>query len=160
RADGDPDALRRAADAFRLLGDLLREEPLASAGEAVAAYGRAVATGAATAETFRAARAMHLASGQVAEALALFAEEREHTADPVLVIALFREEAAMRARAGDLAGASAALRLARACDPSDRGLDEALGASVLARLDAGATVAADELCETADLFTVIAEKRG
>jgi hypothetical protein len=159
-ADGDPEALRLAADAFTLLGDLLRDEPLASASEAVAAYGRAIATGAARAETFRAARAIHLAAGQVAEVLALFAREREQTADVARAIALFREEATTRAQAGDLAGASAALRLARACDPTNRALDEALGASVLARLDLGEVLPADELGEAADLYTALGERGG
>jgi hypothetical protein len=160
RAGADPRARRRAADAFTALGELLREPPLGSPVEAIAAYHRAIATGAAAPETFRGARALYLQAGQVGDALPLFALERERCTDPARLVALHREEAAVRKLAGDAAGASAVLRLAYRIDPAATGLAEELARSILERMEAGEPIVGDEGTEAAEIFAALAEASG
>jgi hypothetical protein len=154
----DPSAGRRAAEAFTSLGHLLRDPPLESPTEAIAAYNRAIATGAATHETFRAARDLYLEAEQSADALPLFALEREATADPADLIALYREEASARKLAGDHAGASALLRLAQKLDPDAPALAEELWRSIAERIDAGETVLPPERAEAAQALANVAAK--
>ena len=160
RAGADPRARQRAAEAFTALGDLLREEPLGSPVDAIAAYHRAIATGAAAPETFRGARALYLQAGQVGDALPLFALERERFTDPARLVALHREEAAVRKLAGDAAGASAVLRLAYRIDPAATGLAEELARSILERVEAGAPIVAEEDAEAAEIFAALGEASG
>jgi hypothetical protein len=158
QAPADPTAARRAAEAFTSLGHLLRDPPLESPTEAIAAYNRAIATGAATHETFRAARDLYLEAEQSADALPLFALEREATADPTDLIALYREEAAARRLAGDNAGASALLRLAQKLDPDGPALAEDLWRSIADRIDAGETVLPEERADAAKALAAVAAK--
>jgi hypothetical protein len=151
RGAPDPAAARRVADAFTALGHLLREEPLASPVEAIAAYSRAIATGAASAEPFRAARALYVNAGQLADALPLFAQERAQCAEAAQRIDRYREEVTVRKLAGDGPGASELLRRARLDEP-EAGLEGDLARSILDRLDAGERVPAGECAEGAEVF--------
>jgi hypothetical protein len=159
RAAGDALALRRAADAFAQLGDMLREPPLSSPAEAAAAYVRATATGAAPAATFKLARELLLAGGRLADAVALYATERSHAGDPRRLISLYREEAATRAEAGDRPGATAALRHAHAVDPSATELGADVAASILGRVEVGEAVPDEEVREAADRFVAASRWR-
>ncbi len=157
-AGEDQALLRHAAEAFTGLGDLFRAPPLSSQAEAIAAYGRAIATGAAPLEAFRAARALYVEAEQSADALPLFALERDRCTDPAALIALYRDEARARERAGDGAGASALLRLAHKVDPDARELAEELWRSVHDRLAAGKPVLPEERAEAAAILTAAARK--
>ena len=147
-----PASLARAAEAFTALGHLLRDPPLESPTEAIAAYNRAIATGAATIETFRAARDLYLEAEQSADALPLFALEREHCEDPDQLAALYREEASARKLAGDGAGATAVLRLACKAAPDAPGLAEELWQSISDRAGAGETVLPEERAEAWEIL--------
>jgi hypothetical protein len=151
-AGDDPSALARAAEAFTALGHLLRDPPLDSPTEAIAAYNCAIATNAAGLDTFRAARELYLEAEQSADALPLFALEREHCEDPDQLATLYREEAHARRLAGDAAGATAVLRLAHKLAPDAPGLAEDLWRSVSDRIAAGETVLPEERAEAADIL--------
>ena len=151
-------ALARAGEAFTTLGHLLRDPPLESPVEAIAAYGRAIATRAAPIEAFRAARALYLEAEQSADALPLFAMERERCADPAALVALYREEARARELAGDGAGASAVLRLAYKLTPDATGLAEDLWRSIRDRVAAGEPVLPEEKAEATAILATVAAK--
>ncbi|WP_437321926.1 hypothetical protein [Sorangium sp. So ce385] len=104
-----------------------------------------------------AARELLKAQQQYAEAIPYFAMEQALIDDPERRLALLRDEADIRRRAGDLAGSAAALRNARAFVPHDVGLIQALGVAIVERIEAGEPVPQPERDEAAELFVALAE---
>ncbi|WP_155797925.1 hypothetical protein, partial [Sorangium cellulosum] len=104
-----------------------------------------------------AAREMLKAQQQYAEAIPYFAMEQALVDDPERRLALLRDEADIRRRAGDLAGSTVALRNARAFLPHDVGLIQALGVAIVDRIEAGEPVPQPERDEAAELFVALAE---
>ncbi|HRI66646.1 MAG TPA: hypothetical protein PK156_20495, partial [Polyangium sp.] len=104
-----------------------------------------------------AAREIYKAQNQFAEAIPFFAMEQAIADDPERKLALFRDEADIRKRAGDLPGATQALRNARTLRPTDVALTQEVGVSVLERINAGENVPQNERDETANIFVQLAE---
>lgn len=104
-----------------------------------------------------AAREIYKAQNQFADAIPFFAMEQAIADDPERKLALYRDEADIRKRAGDLPGSTQALRSARALRPSDVALTQELGVSVLERINAGENVPQPERDETAGIFVQLAE---
>ncbi|WP_438030915.1 pentapeptide repeat-containing protein [Sorangium sp. So ce233] len=104
-----------------------------------------------------AAREMLKAQQQYAEAIPYFAMEQALVDDPERRLALLRDEADIRRRAGDLVGSTVALRNARAFLPHDVGLIQALGVAIVDRIEAGEPVPQPERDEAAELFVALAE---
>ncbi len=92
-----------------------------------------------------------------AEAVPYFALEQKLVHDVDRKLALYRDESAVRLRAGDGVGSSEALRQARALRPDDYGLAQELGASIVARSEAGERVSDAEREEARGLFVSLAE---
>src|SRR5262249_9410413 len=104
-----------------------------------------------------AAREMLKSSQQWADAVQYFGMEQAIVDDPERKLALFRDEADVRRRAGDGPGATAALRNARALRPDDVALKQEVGVSILERIDAAENVPAAEREEAAQLFVALGE---
>jgi len=104
-----------------------------------------------------AAREILKAQQQYAEAIPYFAMEQAIAEDPERKLALYRDEADIRKRAGDMPGATQALRSARAVRPTDVALTQELGVSVLERINAGENVPQPERDEAAAIFVQLAE---
>src|SRR5262249_25938181 len=81
-----------------------------------------------------AAREMLKSQQQYAEALPYFGMEHALIDDPERKCALFRDEADIRRRLGDVVGATQALRNARAFKPEDLALKQEVALSILERL--------------------------
>jgi tetratricopeptide (TPR) repeat protein len=94
---------------------------------------------------------------QYAEAIPYFAMEQSLVDDPERKYALYRDEADSRRLAGDMQGATQALRHARTYQPDDVALMQELGLVILERVSAGETVALPEREESAQLFVSLAE---
>ncbi|HMY17943.1 MAG TPA: hypothetical protein PKA58_16580, partial [Polyangium sp.] len=104
-----------------------------------------------------AAREIYKAQNMFAEAIPFFGMEQAIAEDPERKLALYRDEADIRKRAGDNAGSTQALRNARALRPTDVALTQELGVSVLERINAGENVPQPERDETANIFVQLAE---
>jgi tetratricopeptide (TPR) repeat protein len=104
-----------------------------------------------------AAREMLKQQQQWAEAVPYFAMEQALVEDPDRKLALYRDEAEIRRRAGDLAGATQALRSARQVRPDDTALKQEVGVVILERISAGELVPQPEREESAQLFVSLAE---
>ena len=72
-------------------------------------------------------------------------------------LALYRDESAVRLRAGDGSGASQALRHARSLAPDDVALAQEFGTSVISRIDMGEDVPSEEREEARAIFVSFAE---
>jgi tetratricopeptide (TPR) repeat protein len=104
-----------------------------------------------------AAREMLKQQQQWAEAVPYFGMEQALVDDPERKLALYRDEAEIRRRAGDLAGATQALRSARQVRPDDTALKQEVGVVILERISAGELVPQPEREESAQLFVSLAE---
>src|SRR5262249_11472891 len=104
-----------------------------------------------------AAREMLKAGQQWAEAVPYFGMEQAIVDDPERKLALYRDEADVRKRAGDGPGATASLRNARSLRPDDIGLKQEIGVSILERIDIGEAVPHVERDEAAQIFVSLAE---
>jgi hypothetical protein len=104
-----------------------------------------------------AAREMLKAQQRFAEAIPYFGMEQAVADDPERKLALYRDEADIRKRSGDLPGATGALRSARAIRPDDAALSQELGVSVLERINTGEAVPQNERDEAAGVFVKLAE---
>lgn len=104
-----------------------------------------------------AARELLKQQQQWGEAVPYFAMEQALVDDPERKLALYRDEAEIRRRAGDLAGATQALRSARQARPDDAALKQEVGVAILERISAGEIVPQPEREESAQLFVSLAE---
>lgn len=104
-----------------------------------------------------AARELLKQQQQWAESVPYFAMEQALVDDPERKLALYRDEAEIRRRAGDLAGATQALRSARQVRPDDTALKQEVGVAILERISTGELVPQPEREESAQLFVSLAE---
>ncbi|WP_437683700.1 hypothetical protein [Sorangium sp. So ce131] len=139
------------------LGRLWSEPPLSRPERALENWRRLAELDPHNVYAIYAAREMLKAQQQYAEAIPYFAMEQALIDDPERRLALLRDEADIRRRAGDLAGATATLRTARAFVPHDVGLIQALGVAIVDRIEAGEPVPQAERGEAAELFVALAE---
>ena len=139
------------------LGRLWGEQPFSRPERAVENWRRVAELDPQNVYAIYAAREMLKASQQWADAVQYFGMEQAIVDDPERKLALYRDEADVRRRAGDGPGTTQALRSARALLPDDVGLKQEVGASVLARIDAGENVPPPEREETAQIFIQLAE---
>ncbi len=139
------------------LGRLWSEPPLSRPDRAFENWRRLVELDPRQPYAVYAAREFLKAQAQYAEAIPYFALEQALVDDPARKIALFRDEAEVRRRANDLAGATQALRTARNFQPDDVGLMQEVGALVVERVEAGEPVPPNERDEAATLFVSLAE---
>ncbi|WP_437642122.1 hypothetical protein [Sorangium sp. So ce854] len=139
------------------LGRLWSEPPLSRPERALENWRRLAELDPHNVYAIYAAREMLKAQQQYAEAIPYFAMEHALIDDPERRIALFRDEADIRRRVGDLLGSTVALRNARAFLPHDAGLIQALGVAIVDRIEAGEPVPQPERDEAAELFVALAE---
>src|SRR5262249_54278785 len=118
---------------------------------------RSIELDASSAYAIYAARELHKQAEQWVDAVPLFELEQAIVDDPQRKLALYRDEAEVRKLAGDRAGATAALRQARAYDGEDPALAQELGASILERLQSGDSIATSERQEASEIFVTLAE---
>ncbi|AUX33401.1 MULTISPECIES: hypothetical protein [Sorangium] len=139
------------------LGRLWGEPPLSRPERALENWRRLAELDPHNVYAIYAARELLKAQQQYAEAIPYFAMEQALIDDPERRLALLRDEADVRRRAGDLAGSTVALRSARAFVPHDVGLIQALGVAIVERIEAGEPVPQPERDEAAELFVALAE---
>ncbi|WP_437804950.1 hypothetical protein [Sorangium sp. So ce1078] len=139
------------------LGRLWGEPPLSRPERALENWRRLAELDPHNVYAIYAARELLKAQQQYAEAIPYFAMEQALVDDPDRRLALLRDEADIRRRAGDLAGSTVALRNARAFVPHDVGLIQALGVAIVDRIEAGEPVPQPERDEAAELFVALAE---
>lgn len=141
------------------LGRLWAEPPLSQAKKAAENYRRAVDYDANNLYAIYGLRELLKAAGQWQEAVPLFEAEQRLIVDPERQIALFQDEGEVRRNAGDLVGATQALRQARAIEGGqDPTLKQLLATSVLDRVQTQENVAEAERHEAAQLFAELAEE--
>ncbi len=141
------------------LGRLWAEAPLSQPKKAVENYRRAIEYDPRSAYSIYAARELLKANAQWAEAVPFFAQEQALVTDPERKLALYLDECEVRRQAGDAAGATEALRGARAIEGGrDAALKQQLASLVLERAQAGERVSAADLAEGAQLFVELAEE--
>ncbi|WP_438021272.1 hypothetical protein WMF18_20320 [Sorangium sp. So ce315] len=139
------------------LGRLWSEPPLSRPERALENWRRLAELDPHNVYAIYAARELLKAQQQYAEAIPYFAMEHALIDDPERRLALFRDEADIRRRVGDLLGSTVALRSARAFLPHDVGLIQALGVAIVDRIEAGEPVPQQERDEAAELFVALAE---
>ncbi|WP_437738492.1 hypothetical protein [Sorangium sp. So ce1335] len=139
------------------LGRLWSEPPLSRPERALENWRRLAELDPHNVYAIYAARELLKAQQQYAEALPYFAMEHALIDDADRRVALFRDEADIRRRAGDLVGSTVALRNARVFLPHDVGLIQALGVAIVDRIEAGEPVPQPERDEAAELFVALAE---
>ncbi len=103
------------------------------------------------------ARELLKSQSRWSEALPFFAKELACVDDPERKVALYRDAAEVRRSAGDLAGATDSLRLARQLQPDDPALTYEFGLSIIERIDANQAVPANERQEATDSLIGLAE---
>ncbi|EYF03700.1 hypothetical protein [Chondromyces apiculatus] len=139
------------------LGKLWGEPPLSRPERAVENWRRLAELDPQNAYAIYTAREILKAQQQFAEAVPFFAMEQALVTDPERKSALYRDEADIRRRAGDLAGAVQVMRTARTLRPDDVAMTQELGLFLLERIGAGGQVDPAERDEAAQLFVSLAE---
>lgn len=152
-----PDVRSQLAALHEELGRLWGEPPLARPERALENWRRLLELDPQNVFAIYSAREIHKAQQQYADALPYFAMEQALVTDPERKLALFRDEAELRKRSGDGAGAVRALREARAASPEDVGLMQELGVAVIELLDGGKSVASDDKAAGAAAFVQLGE---
>jgi Tfp pilus assembly protein PilF len=152
-----PDVRSQLAALHEELGRLWGEPPLARPERALENWRRLLELDAQNVFAIYSAREIHKAQQQYADALPYFALEQALVDDPERKLALFRDEAELRKRSGDGAGAVRALREARSVAPADVGLMQELGVAVIELLDEGKSVASEDKAAGAAAFIQLGE---
>src|SRR5689334_5418543 len=152
-----PDVRDQLLGLHEELGKLWSEPPLSRPDRAFENWRRLVELDPRNAYAVYAAREHLKAQQQYGEAIPYFAAEQALVDDPARKMALFRDEAEVRRRAGDLAGATQTLRAARNLQPDDVALMQEIGALVVERVEQGDLVPQGERDEAATLFVSLAE---
>lgn len=145
------------ASLYEELGGLFLEAPLSQPKRAMERYRRAIELDPQLLSAIYSLRELYKAEEQLEEALPLFEAEQAQIADPMRKVALYRDEAAVRDLAGDREGALAALRAARALDPSDAVVAQELGSRILERVSAGEAISSGDREEGVSAFVMLAE---
>jgi tetratricopeptide (TPR) repeat protein len=154
--EGEPDARAQLVEAHEELGKLWGEPPLLRPERAVENYRRLVELDPRHVYGIYALRELLKAQQQYGEALPFFAMEHALVDDPERRLALYRDEADLRRRIDDWAGAAQALRNALSMRPDDPALSQELGLLLLEQLDASRGGDA-ERNEAAQIFVRLAE---
>ncbi len=158
-AQQDGERRAQVAAIHEELGRLWAEAPLSQPKKAVENYRRAIEYDPRSAYSIYAARELLKANAQWAEAVPFFAQEQALVGDPERKLALYVDECEVRKQAGDAAGATDALRGARAVEGGrDPGLKQQLASLVLERAQGGERVSPADLAEAAQLFVELAEE--
>lgn len=149
----------QVAAIYEELGRLWMEPPLSQTAKSIEYYRLATEYDPNNAYSVYALRELYKSAGQFAEAVPYFEMEQRLIDDPERQLALYEDEAEVRRSAGDLAGASEALRRARAVEGGqDAGLKQMYATSVLDRVQAQQAVGPEERAEGAALFVELAEE--
>lgn len=158
-AEQDPQMRAHVAGIHEELGRLWAEPPLSQPKKAIDNYRRAVEFEPSSQYAIYAARELYKAAGQWLDAIPYFALEQALVSDPERRVALYQDEAEVRRSAGDLSGATEALRIARSIEGgADPGLKQLVASFVLERAQAGEPLGAPERAEAAQLFVELAEE--
>ncbi len=152
-----PEVRQQLATMHEELGRLWSEPPLTRPERALENWRRLVELDPQNAYGVYAAREMMKAQQMYAECIPFFAMEQAIVDDTDRKIALYRDEADIRKRIRDTAGATSALRNAWSLRPEDPALKADFGTVVLERIDAGEPVADQEKEEAAQVFVSLAE---
>ncbi|NUP05021.1 MAG: hypothetical protein HOW73_03055, partial [Polyangiaceae bacterium] len=151
------DVRRRLVGIHEELGKLWADPPLSRKDRACENWRKVVELDSNNVYAIYQARELLKELEQFVEAIPLFAMEHNLVDDPERRLALYRDESAVRLRAGDGPGSSAALRHGRMLAPDDVALAQEFGASITARLDLGEDVPAGEREEARAIFASLAE---
>jgi tetratricopeptide (TPR) repeat protein len=152
-ANGDPTLVQRASMLHEEAARLWQDAPLSQSRKAVENYKKAFEIDPGAVSAIYAARELLKAEGNYKEAIPLYEAEIQAIDDTERKLALYRDEALVRAEHGDPKGGTAALRNALALDPQDTGLQYELAMSIVTRIQGGAdAVDASEKHEAAELL--------
>lgn len=155
----DPGLREQLTTIHEELGRLWSEPPLSQPRKAIDNYRRAIDADPNNQYAIYSLRELLKAQGRWNEAIPLFEAEQRLVTDVERSIALYQDEADVRRTAGDLIGATQALRNARAQEGGqDPGLKQQVAACILERLQNGENVPQVELDEGAALFVELAEE--
>ncbi|MCK6536464.1 MAG: hypothetical protein L6Q84_26130 [Polyangiaceae bacterium] len=158
-AQQDPEMRAHVAGIHEELGRLWADPPLSQPKKAIENFRRALDYDPSSQYSIYSVREMLKTAQQWAEAIPYFSMEIALTDDPDRQVALYRDEAEVRKLAGDLGGATDALRHARTVDGGrDAGLKQLFASMVLERKQAGDLPHPSELGEAAQLFVELAEE--
>src|SRR5262245_44178649 len=152
-----PDVRPHLASMHEELGRLWSDSPFARPDRAIENWRRLAELDPQNVYAIYAARELLKSQQQFSEAIPYFAMEQALVEDPERKFALFRDEAETRKHAGDLSGASQALRNARSYRPDDLAMKQEVGLMILERISAGEPVAPAEREEAGQLFVSLAE---
>jgi tetratricopeptide (TPR) repeat protein len=152
-----PEVRPQLASMHEELGRLWSEAPLTRPERALENWKRLVELDPQNAYGVYAARELYKSQQQYAEAIPFFALEQAIVDDPQRKLALYRDEADIRKRVRDMAGATQALRSALGMTPDDATLKAELGGLILERIDAAEMVSADDRTLGAQVFVSLAE---
>ncbi|MEJ7734772.1 MAG: hypothetical protein WKG00_36980 [Polyangiaceae bacterium] len=152
-----PDVRDQLIAIYEELGRLWSEPPLSRPERALDNWRRLAELDPSNAYAIYAARELLKTQQQYSDALPYFAMEHALVDDPERKLALYRDEADIRRRINDLAGAAEALRTARSFQPDDPTLAQELGACIVDRVESGAAVPGSEKDEAAAIFVHLAE---
>jgi len=154
-SSSDPDLVRQAAQTYVELGRFYAESPK-RAREAIDAFRHATELDPSSIDAIRGARVLYTKARRYQKALRMLLAEQERTDDVPQRFELHCDEAVLRRRLGDLAGASQAMRLALRLYPENLEIAEELAGSILERARLGHPLEDAEREEAASLFESLA----
>ncbi len=158
-AQQDPEMRAHIAGIHEELGRLWSEPPLSQSKKAIENYRRAIEYDPQSQYAIYSLRELLKASQMWADAIPYFSMEIALSSDPERQIALYRDESEVRKQAGDLSGATDALRHATSLDGGrDATIKQELASMVLERKQGGETLHPSELSEAAQSFVELAEE--
>jgi tetratricopeptide (TPR) repeat protein len=157
-AGNDPTRVQQLSMMHEELGRMWQEPPLAQPRKAIENYRKAYELDPMAAAAIYAARELLKAQNDFKEALPLYDLEIRAVQDTDRKLALYRDEAAVRASIGDRRGATNTLRDALRLDPQDTGLIYELASSIVARILANEEVGGDERAEAAEHLVAMAQQ--
>lgn len=151
-ANGDETVIQRASMLHEEAARLWQDAPLSQSRKAIENYKKAFEIDPGAVSAIYAARELLKAEGNFKEAFPLYEAEIRVIDDNERKLALYRDEAIVRAENGDPKGGSAALRNALQLDPQDTSLQYELATSIITRIQGGEAVAEAERHEAAELL--------
>lgn len=158
-AQQDADMRAHVAGIHEELGRLWSEPPLTQPKKAVENFRRALDYDPSSQYAIYSVREALKQQGAWAEAVPYFGMELSLVDDPERQVALYRDEADVRKKAGDPYGAADALRHARNVDQDrDPALKQELASLLLERVQQGESLHPQEAQEGAQLFVALAEE--
>ena len=152
-----PELVPELAQMHEELGKLWSDAPLSQPKKAIESFRKAIDLDPTNAYAIYCGRELCKAHGQWEDAYLLYDMELSLVDDPARKVALLRDEAQTRQRAGDLAGATGALVRARVFDEEDPELSQELASLVVDRVQAGEQVPEAERTLAVELLVGLAE---